>query len=97
MVIGRRGRDVKLGSQRTDRILGRADEGAAEIDRDARDVTGMGASAHPVAGLQNQHIVSEPHQFTGRGKPSETGADYRDVGGPGQGATAIQSAKPEGS
>ena len=54
-------------------------------------MAGMRASAHPVAALEHQHIVPEPDQFTGCGKPGETGPYHYDIGRPGRVGHAAQS------
>ena len=58
--------------------------GAAHIYRDAGDMAGVRAPAHPVAAFENQHIVSAPRQFAGRRESGETGPHHDDVGGPGR-------------
>jgi hypothetical protein len=77
--VGRHGLAAQLAGQFIHCVLRRADERAAEIDRNACDRRGRRPSADPVTALQHDDVVPEPDQLTCCGQSREPRPDDDDV------------------
>jgi hypothetical protein len=81
LVIGREGLDLELARQREQPVLARPDPLAAHLDDPARADRGVQRSAaHPVAGLDDEHIAAGGDQLPCRHQTRQTGAHHDDVG-----------------
>ena len=78
--VGRHRLAAQFGGQRDDGVLRRPDERSAEVDRRACDRRRRRPSADAVAAFENDDVVAEPHQLTGRRQPREPGTHDDDVG-----------------
>ena len=66
--------------EREDLVLGGAHPLSAQFDRSSRgEESTLGAPAHPVTGLEDEHVQPARHEQLGRGEAGDPGPDDHDV------------------